>query len=156
MNGNISDKFETTGLRFLAHVLQYPMVFTVIYVLYLSCCPMWRGQPALNWKMLWGARSFELESIFSFASQLLLICWNISQVFPRAEDYLFNVCWKWIVWLLRAFPPLTFYDNNKEIPYYLTYYTFNFKNMFTGFLLISALEGHTLLHFYWGILSPYK
>lgn len=38
MNGNISDKFETTGLRFLAHVLQYPMVFTVIYVLS-TCLP---------------------------------------------------------------------------------------------------------------------
>lgn len=47
MNGNISDKFETTGLRFLAHVLQYPMVFTVIYVLS-TCLPNGGVQPALN------------------------------------------------------------------------------------------------------------
>lgn len=80
VNSNVSGKFETTGLQVLAHVLQYPMVFSVIYLF-----AQWHVQPALNWKMLWGARSFKLESIFSFASQLLLICWNISQVFPRAE-----------------------------------------------------------------------
>ena len=32
VNSNISGKFETTGLQVLAHVLQYPMVFSIIYL----------------------------------------------------------------------------------------------------------------------------
>lgn len=97
MNGNISDKFETTGLRFLAHV--YNILWCLLlFMCYLPVCPM-TCQPALKLKDAMGV----LEALnWNPFSALPVSCYwfagTYPQVFPRAEGYLFNVCWR-IVWL---------------------------------------------------------
>lgn len=109
----------------VAQILKYPVVFTAIEKccrvfkttkMGFSCFPMASSQLSSR-KILRSARSCALESIFIFASELLLTCRNKSLLFSRAEFIsLLIMSYNWIIWLIRAFLPLTFYGN-KNIKY---------------------------------------